>query len=407
MYQISSSDLEKISYKNIQSLHQKKILLRTCLNVPTDEKWIMLDDSRFLESYPLIKELALEAKMLLITAHLGRPKNQESRFSFEKIAHNLQEKFDQDWIQKKVIFLKNISEVNQKNLNPDDDCVYFLQNIRFFKEEESEDLIERKEFAKRLSQWFDCFVNDAFADYRESASTFDVATVLPSFLWPVFFREVTALSRFSEPAKPFVAVLGWAKLSEKIDILYSLAEKADAVLIWWAMAYTLLKSQWVSVWNSLVEEDKLSVAKEILEKYWDKIILPIDHFVVSEFKDPGDGLVFCDAQEIPDDKIGVDIWNATVKIFGKVLESAHSVLVNWPLGVYEWQSTMVGTQKVLASVLATKNAYKIIWGGDSISVLQKSGFLGFDHISTGGWAMLSFLAYDRFPTLDAILQSLI
>ncbi|HMT00714.1 MAG TPA: phosphoglycerate kinase, partial [Candidatus Absconditabacterales bacterium] len=226
MYQISQSDLEKLFYKNIQFLDQKKILLRTCLNVPTNEKAEMLDDSRFIESYPLIKELALGAKMLLITAHLGRPKNQETRFSFEKIVGSLQEKFDQDGVHKKVVFLTSISEVNEKVLHSDVDCVYFLQNIRFFKEEESDNLTERAEFAKKLAMGFDCFVNDAFADYRESASTFDVARFLPSFLGPVFFREVHSLKNFSQATKPFVAVLGGAKLSEKIDILKALAEKA-------------------------------------------------------------------------------------------------------------------------------------------------------------------------------------
>jgi len=391
--------LKKFDYRNTD-LKNKKVLLRACLNVATDEEGIMIDDTRYKEALPVIKDLSNECDTLFIVAHLGRPKEKERKFSFWNIAEILQKDLGNKF---EVVLTDDLdgdfsqSEKRKK--------VFLIENIRFFSGEKSKDEIERKEFAKKLASLADIFVNDAFPDYNESASTFDVAKFLPSYLGSKFIDEVESLSEFSNPARPFVSILGGAKLSEKLDAMRSLLEVSDKVLVGGAIAYTILKAKGWGIGNSLFEEEKLEVAKEMLEKFQDKIVLPVDHQIVSGFKNPNESEIeFTNNEEIPEGKIAIDIGPKTVELFKLEIKNAKSILWNGPMGVYEWENSSNGTKEIGLTVSSNKSAFKLAGGGDSISAINKFGISGIDHISTGGGAMLSFLAYDNFPTLDVILD---
>ncbi|MFS8131318.1 MAG: phosphoglycerate kinase [Candidatus Dojkabacteria bacterium] len=389
-------DISKFSYLNIKDIENKVVIIRSCLNVAVDESGVMTDATRFYESLPLIRDLASKAKKVIVTAHLGRPEKKEKALSFWNVAEKLQEELDEDKIEVKLVdTLKDAKTSKAK--------VTLLDNIRFFPGEESKDKDERMKFAKELSGLADVFINDAFADYRESASTFDIATLLPSYLGPVFIKEVEALSKFSAPEKPFVAVLGGAKLSEKLDALSALVEIADKVIVGGAMAYTLMKAKGIETGKSLIEVDKLDVAMDIVSKYSDKLLLPIDHLVAQEFKSKSP-YEYTETEVIPAEMIAIDIgWN-TIRKFKTELSNAKSVLWNGPMGVFEWIHSSVGTKEIGSAIAANQDAFTLAGGGDSIAAINQFNLKGFDHISTGGGAMLAFLAYNKFPTLDVIIK---
>jgi phosphoglycerate kinase len=392
--------LEKAYFKNTD-VSGKVVLLRSCLNVATDDEGRVTEDTRLQESFETIRDLAQNAKGLVITAHLGRPEQKEKKYSFWHVAELLNEKLVA--IGKKLSFVTNVEGI-QKELAAGN--VVLLENVRFFEGEESKIKEARMQFAYSLTSGVDLFVNDAFADYRQSASTYDVATFVPSYIGHVFYREISALSRFRNPVRPFIAVLGGAKLSEKLDSLNAMLSLADIVVVGGAMAYTLLKAQGGFIGNSLVEEEKLPVAVDIVYKAGDKLVLPIDHMIVEEFKEPVVGrYAFTVDSLIPPGKLAVDIGPKTIDLYKNIIGQAKTILTNGPMGVFEWESTSRGTSEVLQAIVGNNSAYKLAGGGDSIAAINAFSISGFDHVSTGGGAMLVFLAYDEFPVLDIILDS--
>lgn len=394
MYHVDMTLLDSKLAAN-QDFTGKRVLLRTCLNVITDAEGNMTDDTRYQESFPFIQTLSSQAKTVLITAHLGRPKAQEPQFSFASVVKKLATD-----LGKTVHFVTNIDDVATLG-----EWIYFLENIRFFPGEDSKDPAEKETFAKLLTHHMDCFVNDAFADYRESVSTYEVAKYLPSYIGPVFAREVIELNSLNSAQRPFVAILWGSKLSEKLDALLSLLQLADKVLVGWAMRYTIFKAMGYQVGNALVEEDKLDIAKEIIAKYKDKMVLPEDHMIVTEFKDPAEiGYTYTESTDIPDGHTAIDIWPKGIQQFVQEIAQAKTIAWNGPVGVFEWETSAHGTREVGKSIAANTSAYKLIWGGDSIAAVNSLGLTGFNHISTWWGAMLSFLAYDTFPVLDVILQ---
>lgn len=389
-------DISKFSYANIADIENKVVIIRSCLNVAVDKEGVVTDATRFYESLPLIKDLASKAKKVIITAHLGRPEKKEKALSFWNVAEKLVEEFEEDRVEVKLVDTIKDAKVSKAK-------VTLLDNIRFFPGEESKDKDVRMSFAKELASLADVFVNDAFADYRESASTYDIATLLPSYLGPVFIKEVEALAKFSEPEKPFLAVLGGAKLSEKLDALNALVTIADKVIIGGAMAYTLMKAKGIEIGKSLVEADKLDVASEIISKYEDKLLLPVDHLVAQDFKQRAP-YEYTETEVIPAEMIAIDIgWN-TIRKFKTELSNAKSILWNGPMGVFEWIHSSVGTKEIGSVIASNEGAYSLAGGGDSIAAINQFNLRGFNHVSTGGGAMLAFLSYDEFPTLDVILK---
>ena len=393
MYTLDEETLKNKKY-SIINFTDKRVLVRTCLNVITNENWDMIDDTRYNESLPLLRELSEKAKMVLITAHLWRPKANESKYSFVKIADKLSNDL---W--KKIKFVSDL-----KDLQDISQWIYFLENVRFFPAEDSNDTKEKKVFTDLLVKNCDLFINDAFADYRPSVSTYDIAKRLPSYLGPVFYREINELNKLNHSAKPFVAVLGWSKLSEKLDSLLALLQVADKVLIWWAMRYTLLKAMGISVWDSLIEQDKSEIAKEIISTYKDKLVLPLDHMIVREFKDPAQiGYEYTINQTVPQWHEAIDIWPKWIQQFTKELSKAKTIVRNWPMGVFEWDISAHGTLEIGKAIAQNTSAYRLIGWWDSLAAINKLWLTWFNHVSTWGGAMLSYLAYDKFPILDVIL----
>ncbi len=387
----------------------KRVLVRTCLNVSTDDEGKIKDDTRLIEALPLIQSLIGNCKKIIITGHLGRPENKEKKFSFWNIAERMEAELrkltDKSVKVKLVETLEEVEGIEASEIE-NEFTVILIENIRFFPDEESKDPDKRMPFANELATLADIFINDAFPDYRESASTYDIVKLLPSFLGPSFANEINNLTKLSNPERPFIAVLGGAKLSEKLDALNSLLPIADKVIIGGAMAYTLLQAKGISTGKSLVESDKLQVAREMIEKYFDKLVLPVDHIIADEFRD-GDISWFKATSdvEIPEGKIALDIGPKTIELFKGVISNAKSILMNGPIGVFEWELTSKGTKSILESIIANTNAYKLAGGGDSITAVNKFNIKGFNHISTGGGAMLAILSYDKFPTLDVILDA--
>jgi phosphoglycerate kinase len=214
---------------------------------------------------------------------------------------------------------------------------------------------------------------------------------------------VESLGKFSAPERPFVAILGGAKLSEKLDALNALVKIADKVLIGGAMAYTLMKAQGIEIGKSLFEADKLEVANEIMANYSEKILLPIDHLVTGTFSKDSPYEHITD-RNVPVDKIAIDIGTETIKNYVAEIANAKSILWNGPMGVFEWTQSEAGTREVGSAIINNSSAFKLSGGGDSIAAINKFNLKGFDHVSTGGGAMLAFISYDKFPILDVIIN---
>lgn len=252
-----------------------------------------------------------------------------------------------------------------------------MENVRFFEGEENKDKEQRMAFAQQLVAGCDLFINDAFADYRISASTYDVATLIPSQLGSLFQKEITELNKIKKhPEHPFVAILGGAKLSEKLDVLLQILPKADTVLIGGAMAYTLLKAQDISIGKSLFEEDKLDITRQMIAEYGSKLFLPIDHTVVEHFEDPalgGTHAIDTTDQFIPDDTIAVDIGPQTRELYATIIKQAKTIMRNGPMGVTERSDTRIGTEHIGKMIAAQKQSYKLVGGGDSITAINNLG----------------------------------
>ncbi len=392
MYKLSKQ-LQNYSLENIPDLTDKTVILRSCLNVTVNESGKVTDPTRIIESMPTIKYLADNAKRVIILGHLGRPKSYSKELSFWNVCEQIELNLGSTYGVQFIPF-GTTHEFTSK--------IILMDNIRFFEDEENQDLDKRMQFAKQLAERGDVFVNDSFADYRVSASTFDIAQMLPSYLGFKFIEEVDKLSQLLNPRRPFVAVLGGAKLSEKLDVLNALGEQADKIIVGGAMAYTIMKAKGVNVGSSKVEEDKIEVAKEILAKYEKKLVLPIDHLISDEFSEYS-SYEYTTSSEVPEGKIAIDIGWETIKRFSEVISSAETILWNGPVGVFEWGHSSVGTKEIGESIQKS-SAYKLVGGGDTISAINQFNLEGFDHVCTGGGAMLAFIANDNFPTLDAILK---
>lgn len=377
----------------------KNILIRSCLNVIIDKLGNITDNTRLIEALPTLRLLAEKANSIVIMAHLGRPTTaRENEFSLENVRKELEVA-----LKEPVIMLNNEEEIRNLSNSKRNNKYYLIENIRFFEGEESQDPEKQTKFAELLASTSDIYVNDAFPDYREAVSTYTIAKHLKSFLGCLFIAEIKSINYFQSPTRPFVAVMGGAKLSEKLDTLYKLLEVADKVVIGGAMAYTMLKASGKEIGKSLCEEDKIQIAKEMLEKYSAKIILPVDHLVGDNFSE-STTIKNTDSADILPDQIGLDIGTETIKLYTEIISSAKSILWNGPMGVFEWASCENGTKEIGKAIVENQESFKFAGGGDSIAAINKFNLTGFNHISTGGGAMLSYIAKDSFPTLEVILD---
>ncbi|MDD4179033.1 MAG: phosphoglycerate kinase [Candidatus Margulisbacteria bacterium] len=395
--------MAKQTIEDIKEIKGKKVLVRVDFNVPLDDKQNITDDTRIRAAIPTIKYLADKGGRVILVSHLGRPKaGPDDKLRLAPAAKALSK-----LMGKEIGYVKDCigPEVDAAVTKLKDGDVILLENVRFYKEEEKND----PAFAKKLAALADIYVNDAFGTaHRAHASTEGVTKYLKGYAGYLMEKEIKFLGQMMEkPAKPFVAILGGAKISGKIDVISSLIDKVDTLIIGGGMAYTFFKARGVSVGNSIVEADKVDLAKEILKKAIDRgipLMLPIDHVVADKFDANANSQVVTRAG-IPDGWQGMDIGPDTITKFGHAIKKAKTIFWNGPMGVFEFPKFANGTISVakLVADATAKGAVSVIGGGDSVAAVEQAGLADkMTHISTGGGASLEFVEGKVLPGIACL-----
>ncbi|MCX7924995.1 MAG: phosphoglycerate kinase [Fimbriimonadales bacterium] len=374
----------------------KRVLVRVDFNVPMQDGQIT-DDRRIRESLPTIQYLLEQGATVILMSHFGRPKGRRSpEFSLRPVAERLSQllgrpvQFFDDCIGEAV-------EHGIRNLPPN--SVALLENVRFYPQEEAND----PEFARALARLGEVYVNDAFGSaHRAHASTEGVAHYLPAVAGLLMEKELHYLGQaLSHPERPFVAILGGAKVHDKIGVIQNLLPKVDKLLIGGGMAFTFLKAQGYEIGKSLLDAESLEFAAQMLQQAGDKIALPTD-VVVAPALEPNAPTQVVPVSQIPADQLGLDIGPETARAFGEVVKSARTVVWNGPLGAFETPPFEQGTRAVLQA-LAESDAVSILGGGDTAAAAEQLGFADkMTHISTGGGASLEFLEGRTLPGVAAL-----
>jgi phosphoglycerate kinase len=385
----------------------KKALVRVDFNVPLNDKFEITDDTRIRAAIPTIQKILKDGGSVILMSHLGRPKDgPTNKYSLKHLVQHLSKllngtkvEFADDCIGQQAI-------EKSKAMKPGE--VLLLENLRFYKEEEKGD----KEFAKKLASLGDVYVNDAFGTaHRAHASTAVIADFFPtgSKLFGLLMEnEVKSAEKVLRDAeKPFTAIMGGAKVSDKILLIENLLERANHIIIGGGMAYTFFKAQGGKVGNSLVEKDRLQTAKELLEKAKAKkvqIHLPSDSIIADKF-DANANTKEADNNHIPDGWMGLDIGKKAIAEFRDVILQSKTILWNGPMGVFEMEKFQSGTKAVAQAIAEAtqKGAFSLIGGGDSVSAINQFGFADkVSYVSTGGGAMLEFFEGKELPGIAAI-----
>ena len=393
--------MNKKTVKDID-LKGKKVFVRCDFNVPMDENQNITDNTRIVAALPTIKYLLEQNCKVILASHLGRPKGEfKPEFSLAPVAKELSKLLGQE-----VIMAKDVigEDAMSKAANLKEGEILLLENVRFHKEETDND----PEFSKKLASMAEVYVNDAFGTaHRAHASTTGIASYLPAVAGFLIEKELKFLGNaVNNPERPFVAILGGAKVSDKIGVIDNLLDKVDALMIGGGMAYTFFKAQGYEVGNSICEMDKLDLAKEAMEKAKQKgvkLMLPVDTKVGKEYKSDTESKVV-KYTEIPEGWEGLDIGPETIKMYEEELKTAKTVVWNGPLGVFEFDQFAVGTNAI-AKILSEIDATTIIGGGDSAAAVKKAGLEDkMTHISTGGGASLEFLEGKKLPGIEALMD---
>ncbi|MGC7871803.1 phosphoglycerate kinase [Desulfosporosinus sp. SYSU MS00001] len=391
--------MNKKSVKDV-TVKGKRVLVRADFNVPLDEQGQITDDTRIRASLPTIEYLVKEGARIILASHLGRPKGQvNAKYSLAPVAKRLSERLGQN-----VALVQDcIGEAAQKAAEKlQDGQVLLLENVRFHKEEEKND----PEFAREMASLADIFVNDAFGTaHRAHASTEGVTHYIPAVAGLLMQKEVEFMGNALErPERPFVAIIGGAKVSDKIGVIENLLDKVNALIIGGGMANTFLKAQGYKVGKSLLEEDKLGLAKQLIEKAKSKGValeLPIDVVAAKEFAAEASHRIAA-LSDIQDDEMALDIGPASAERFSTIISSAQTVVWNGPMGVFEMDAFAKGTERVAKAVADCKGT-TIVGGGDSVAAVEKTGVAErMTHISTGGGASLEFLEGKVLPGVAAL-----
>ena len=378
----------------------KRVLVRCDFNVPLDGTKIT-DDTRIVAALPTIQYLLDHNAAVILCSHLGRPKGEfNMKYSLAPVAERLSEK-----LNKKVVLAKDVIGEDAKKcvdaMKPGD--IVLLENVRFHKEEEKND----PEFAKKLASFAEIYVNDAFGTaHRAHASTEGVAHYLPAVAGFLIGKELDVMGKALEnPARPFVAILGGAKVSDKIGVINNLLDKVDTLINGGGMSYTFQKALGGSVGNSLCENDKLDLAKEMLEKAKAKgvrMLLPVDNVCGQEFSNDTMRITV-HSKQIPDGWEGMDIGPNTQALFAAEIANAATVVWNGPMGVFEFPNFAAGTRAIAQALADNQNCVSIIGGGDSAAAVEQMGYADkMTHISTGGGASLEFLEGKELPGVAAL-----
>ncbi len=391
--------MNKKTIKDID-LKGKKVLVRCDFNVPMDENKNITDNTRIVAALPTIKYLLENNCAVILCSHLGRPKGEfKPEFSLAPVAKELSKLLD-----KEVIMAKDVvgEDANKKAKELQAGQVMLLENVRYHREETDND----PEFAKKLADMAEIYVNDAFgAAHRAHASTAGVAQYLQAVSGFLIEKELKFLGNaLNNPERPFVAILGGAKVSDKIGVIDSLLEKVDTLIIGGGMAYTFFKAQGYEVGNSICELDKLDLAKEAMAKAKEKgvkLMLPVDTKIGKEFKPDTESKTVA-WTEIPEGWEGFDIGAKSIEMFTEEIKKAKTVVWNGPVGLFEFDQFAIGTNAI-AKTLSEIDATTIIGGGDSAAAVKKAGLQDkMTHISTGGGASLEFLEGKKLPGIECL-----
>ena len=393
--------LDKKTLEDLQ-VQGKRVLVRCDFNVPMDDNRNITDDRRIRSSLPTIKYLIENKAKVILMSHLGRPKGEPNpKFSLEPVSKRLSELLNTDVVfaQDDKVVSENVQEIVSKMADGD---VVLLENTRFRREEEKNE----ENFAKELASLGDLYINDAFGtSHRAHTSNVGLSNQLPSAVGYLVEKEISVMGKaLDNPERPFVAILGGAKVSDKIGVIENLLNKVDSILIGGGMAYTFLKAQGYEIGNSILEEDKVDLANDLLRKAEDKnvkLLLPVDVIVAKEFNNDTE-FKTVNIESIPEDMMGMDIGEETINLFSKEIKDAKTVVWNGPMGVFEMENFKKGTDAI-AKAMAESNGITIVGGGDSASAVEKAGYADkMTQISTGGGASLEFLEGKTLPGIGAI-----
>ena len=393
--------------KNISdiSLKGKKVLIRVDFNVPLDKHFNINDDSRIIAALPTIKKVIADGGKAIIMSHLGRPKNSyEEKFSLKHTTKHLSNLLETEvGFSVDCIGEKTLSDIS-KMKNGD---VLVLENLRFYSQEKAGD----NEFAKQLAKLGDVYVNDAFGTaHRAHASTSIIANYFPNnkYFGLLLSNEINSLeTALKNPKRPFTAIIGGAKITGKIDVITSLFDKVDNLIIGGGMAYTFAKAMGGNIGNSLVEDDKVALAKNLITAAKAKgvqLLLPSDSVNAKEFNNNAI-IQHSKIITIPDGFMGLDIGSDSITHFSKVILNSKTIIWNGPMGVFEMDNFSNGTKQIGEAICkATKNgAFSLVGGGDSVAAVKQFGFAEkVSYISTGGGAMLEYLEGKQLPGVTAI-----
>lgn len=393
--------MKNLNKKTIEDIDVsgKRVLVRCDFNVPLTDG-VIADDKRIRESLPTIRYLAEHGAAVILCSHLGRPKDEESKkkCTLAPVAKRLSELLDRE-VKFTTDTVGDEARAMAKSLKPGE--IMLLENVRFYKGETKND----PEFAKALAQLADIFVNDAFGTaHRAHSSTAGVADYLPAVCGYLIKKEITVMGGALEnPKRPFVAILGGAKVSDKIGVITNLLDKVDTLIVGGAMAYTFQAALGRKIGDSKFEADKADLAKEILAKAEEKgvkFLLPVDNVAADAFDVNANAKLF--EQGIDDGWMGLDIGPKTQKLFAEAVKGAGTVIWNGPMGVFEMERFAEGT-KAVAKAIAESGAVSIIGGGDSAAAVEQLGYADkMTHISTGGGASLEFLEGLELPGIACL-----
>ncbi len=392
------------SINDLGDLRGKRVLIRCDFNVPLDGETIT-DDGRIRAALPTLKQLVDAGAKVVIMAHLGRPKGEVNpKYSLAPVAKRLSELLGTEvTLAGDVVGPSATAAVDSMG----DGDVVLLENVRYEPAEESKDDAEREALAAKYAKFGDVFVSDGFGVvHRKQASVYDVAKLLPNAAGHLVAKEVEVLKKLTEtPERPYVVVLGGAKVADKLSVIDNLLKVADTLIIGGGMGYTFLKAQGHEVGSSILDAEKLDVVKEYMERAkaeGKQLLIPVDTVVSPEFsEDAGSEVV--DSDKIPADQMGLDIGPKTAKLYADAIAGAKTVFWNGPMGVFEMPTFAKGTEAV-AKALAESDAFSVVGGGDSAAAVRQLGFADdqFGHISTGGGASLEYLEGKTLPGLDVL-----